>query len=150
MMIAADRYVQVDATLIPTGDLPQVQGTPLDFRQPTPIGQRIEQLAEPTGGYDHCYVVRGEAGSLRLAARVVEPGSGRVMEVFTTQPGVQFYTGNFLAGTEASGGYGKHQGFCLETQHYPDSPNQAQFPSTVLKPGQTLHEVTVHRFSTQQ
>lgn len=149
VMIAADQYLAVDETLIPTGELVDVAGTPLDFTEPHRIGERIQQVGGDPVGYDHCFVLRPEAGKLRLAARVEDPSSGRVMEILTTQPGIQFYSGNFLDGTDASGGFEKHAAFCLETQHYPDSPNKPSFPSTTLNPGETFHEVTVHRFSTQ-
>ena len=122
----------------------------MDFTEPKTIGSRIEQAP---GGYDHCYVLNKKAGEeLSLAARAVEPASGRVMEIYTTQPAIQLYTGNFLDGTVSGGGvdYQKHYAFCLETQHYPDSPNRPEFPSTVLRPGQTYHEVTVHKFSVQE
>ncbi|MHC4606973.1 MAG: aldose epimerase family protein [Planctomycetota bacterium] len=136
--IAADRYLPVDETLIPTGELAEVKGTRFDFTASRPIGE---------GGYDHCFALNSGDGSLALAARVRDPKSGRVMEVHTTQPGIQFYTGNFLDGSPACGGFGKHGGFCLETQHFPDSPNRPEFPSTILRPGETYHEVTLHRFS---
>jgi aldose 1-epimerase len=148
LMIAADRYLVVDDTLIPTGEIVAVTGTPLDFTTPHTIGARIDQMTSQTGGYDHCFVLRPEAGQLRLAARASEPKSGRVMEIWTTQPAIQFYTGNFLDGSATAGGHGKHAAFCLETQHYPDAPNHPAFPTTTLLPGQELHEVTVHRFST--
>jgi aldose 1-epimerase len=150
--LESDQFTPVDATLIPTGELRSVAGTPFDFRKPTAIGARIdaadEQL-EMGGGYDHNFVVRGEAGTLRLAARVVEKKSGRTLEVLTTQPGVQFYTGNFLDGKvvgKSGKPYVKRGALCLETQHYPDSPNQPAFPSSVLRPGQVYHETTVYRF----
>ncbi len=147
--IQADQYLDVDSELIPTGNLNDVGGTPLDFRTPTPLGDRIDQLPQ-TKGYDHCYVVRGETGSLRLAAHVVDPESGRFMEVETTQPGMQLYTANHLPGNERSNGYGGHEAFCLETQRFPDSPNRDSFPSTLLRPGETFKEVTVHRFGVQR
>jgi aldose 1-epimerase len=153
MQIEADQFTPVDETLIPTGELRAVKGTPLDFTKPTAIGARIddtyEQMAKG-GGYDHNYVLRGAAGKLRLAARVTEPKSGRVMEVLTTQPGIQFYSGNFLDGSlkgKAGKAYARRHGFCLETQHYPDSPNQPKFPSVVLRPGETYRETTVYRFT---
>jgi aldose 1-epimerase len=149
LMIAADQYLPVDDGLIPTGKLADVAGTPLDFRRPKRMGQEIAQLAGEPGGYDHCFVLRSRDGSLALAGQVKDPQSGRVMEVWTTQPGLQFYTGNFLDATAASGGFAKHHGFCLETQHFPDSPNQAAFPSTILRPGETYRQVTVHRFSAE-
>jgi aldose 1-epimerase len=147
VVLNADRYLPVDSTLIPLGTLKDVKGTPMDFTAPHGIGERIDEVE---GGYDHCYVLnRKDEKDLSLAARVVDPKSGRVMEIFTTQPAIQFYTGNFLDGTLKGGGkpYEKHFGFCLETQHYPDSPNQPDFPSTVLKPGEKYEQSTVHKFS---
>jgi aldose 1-epimerase len=148
----ADRFTPVDETLIPTGVLEPVAGTPLDLREETAIGahlnDRSEQL-ERAGGYDHNFVVSGHAGSLREAAFAVDPKSGRTLTVLTTQPGVQFYSGNFLSGMNKgySGKvYEKHAGFCLETQHFPDSPNQPAFPSTELRPGQVWRSTTVFRF----
>ena len=147
-MLNADRYLPVDDGLIPTGELKAVKGTPMSFLEPQTIGSRI---GEVKGGYDHCYVLNKKDGRERNVAggKVVEPNSGRVMEIYTTQPGVQFYTGNFLDGTLGTGRqkYGKHFGFCLETQHYPDSPNRPEFPSTVLKPGEKYEQSTVHKFS---
>lgn len=154
LVLEADRYTPVDAGLIPTGELPTVEGTPFDFRQPHTIGERINARNEQLTlgrGYDHNYVVNGPAGALRLAARVTEPVSGRVMEVRTTEPGVQLYTGNFLDGSNIGKGgkvYRRRYGFCLETQHFPDSPNQPSFPSVVLKPGGRYRTTTVYRFST--
>ncbi len=145
LMIAADKYLPVDDTLIPTGDLAEVEGTPLDFTQPERIGARLDQVS----GYDHCFVLRGEVGEMKPAARVKDAKTGRVMEIRTTQPGIQFYSGNFLDGTETGGGYKQHEGFCLETQHFPDSPNQPSFPSTILKPGETYKHTTVHKFSAE-
>jgi aldose 1-epimerase len=153
LSLEADAFTPTDAGLIPTGELKPVAGTPFDFRQPTPIGARIDADDEQIkrgGGYDHNFVLRGEAGALRLAARVVEKKSGRVLEVLTTEPGVQFYTGNFLDGkTVGKSGkpYVKRGAFCLETQHYPDSPNRTAFPSTVLRPGGTYRHTTVYRLS---
>jgi aldose 1-epimerase len=150
--IEADAFTPVDATLIPTGEIRPVAGTPFDFRRPTAIGARIgasDPQLEAGGGYDHNFVIRGEPGKLRLAARVHEPKSGRVLEVRTTQPGVQFYSGNFLDGTivgPSGRRYERRSGFCLETQHFPDSPNQPGFPSVVLKPGERYHQTTVYRF----
>jgi len=152
--INADSFTPVDRGLIPTGELRPVAGTPFDFRQPHAIGERIDgkdQQLVYGKGYDHNFVLNGPAGSLRPAARVIEPGSGRVVEVPTTEPGVQFYTGNFLDGTiRGKGGaaYGHRYGFCLETQHFPDSPNQPQFPSVVLRPGAKYQSTTVYKFST--
>ena len=144
LTLNCDRYLPVDETLIPTGVLKPVKGTAMDFREPRPIGSRIDHVE---GGYDHCYVINGEQGELRLAARVYEPSTGRVMEVRTTEPGVQFYTGNFLNGSAENGGFQKHEGFCLECQHFPDSPNQREFPGTVLEPGRVYKQTTVHAFS---
>jgi aldose 1-epimerase len=146
--IHADQWLDVDEDLIPTGRLNSVAGTVLDFRQPTAFGDRVGELTG-TKGYDHCYVVRGAAGQLRPAAHVKDPKSGRVLEIETTQPGMQLYTANHLPGDAGSNGYGGHEAFCLETQHYPNAPNRPSFPTTLLKPGQTLHEVTVHRFRTE-
>jgi len=151
--INADRYTPVDAGLIPTGELAPVAGTPLDFRKPEVIGARINDTHEQIklgGGYDHNFVLNGQAGTLRLAAIVTDPESGRKMTVETTEPGVQFYTGNFLDGT-VTGRHGvkyeKHAALCLETQHFPDSPNHPSFPSTVLRPGTTFHSTTTFAFS---
>ncbi len=153
LQLLADRFTPVDAGLIPTGELRPVEGTPMDFRTPVRIGARIDQADEQLrfgGGYDHNWVINGPAGTLRLAAVVHEPKSGRVMEVLTTEPGVQFYSGNFLDGSNVGKGgvaYAHRTGFCLETQHFPDSPNKPHFPSTILRPGQTLRSETVYRFS---
>ena len=152
MAINADRFTPVDAGLIPTGEFASVAGTPFDFRQPTAIGARIDQDDEQLlagGGYDHNFVLNRTGDGLSLAARVTEPSTGRVLEVFTTEPGVQFYSGNFIGDIKGKVGkaYGKRSGFALETQHYPDSPNQPGFPTTVLKPGQRYHTATVHKFS---
>ncbi|GAA4193204.1 galactose mutarotase [Streptosporangium oxazolinicum] len=134
--IDADHYLPVDATQIPTGELAPVAGTPFDFTSPREIGERI---ADPLlgGGYDHCYVLRG-------GIEVREPAGGLAMEVTTTEPGVQFYTGNVLDGVATA--YGKHAGLCLETQHFPDSPNRPHFPSTVLRPGEPFESTTTYRF----
>jgi aldose 1-epimerase len=146
IMINADRYLPVDDTAIPTGELAAVKGTPMDLTKPQKIGAKIGEVAG--GGYDHCYVInRKEPGKLALAARAHDPKSGRVLEISTTEPGVQFYTGNFLDGSPDSAGNKKHGGFCLETQHYPDSPNRPSFPTTLLKPGETFQSTTVHKFS---
>jgi aldose 1-epimerase len=150
LMIAADKYTPVDDTLIPTGEIKAVTGTPLDFTTPTPIGARIALLKGNPGGYDHNVVLRSEGKSLSLAVRAYEPKTGRVMEMYTTEPGVQFYTGNFLDGTlKGKGGvvYGKHHGFCLEAQHFPDSVNHPNFPSVILRPGATYSQTTVYKFS---
>ncbi len=153
LTIHADRFTPVDSGLIPTGELRAVAGTPFDFRKPTAVGSRIETNDEQLKlghGYDHNWVLNGNG--LRLAARVEEPASGRVLEVMTTQPGLQFYTGNFLDGTvHGKGGklYARRSGLCLETQHFPDSPNQPKFPSTLLQPGAQFRSTTVFRFSSK-
>jgi aldose 1-epimerase len=155
LTLNADHYTPVDKTLIPTGEIAPVEGTPFDFRQPTAIGARIDGDHEQLkfgGGYDHNFVINRSAEGLGLAATVVESTTGRRMEVLTTEPGVQFYSGNFLNGTVIGKGgavYQQRAGFCLETQHYPDSPNKENFPSTVLEPGQTYRTTTLYRFSTQ-
>jgi len=147
LRLEADQFTAVDsaANLIPTGEILSVAGTPFDFTSPHAIGERIARVE---GGYDHNFVLRG-GGTLALAARVEEPGSGRTIEIYTDQPAIQLYTGNFLDGTVVGKGgkaYQKHFGFCLETQHFPDSPNHPNFPSTILEPGQTYRTVTVHKF----
>ena len=150
--LLADRFTPVDKGLIPTGELRSVAGTPFDFRKPRRIGDAIDAPDEQIkfgGGYDHNFVLNGKTGALRRVARVSEGTSGRWMEVQTTEPGVQFYTGNFLDGSlKGKGGrtYGKRSGFCLETQHFPDSPNKPEFPSVVLRPGETYKTTTVYRF----
>lgn len=152
LTLQADKFTPVDENQIPTGELRAVTGTPFDFTRPTPIGQRITQADEQLKfglGYDHNWALNNADGSLALAARVSEPGSGRVMEVWTTEPGIQFYSGNFLDGSIIGKGgqaYQQRAGFCLETQHFPDSPNQPNFPSTVLKAGQTYTSTTVYKF----
>jgi aldose 1-epimerase len=153
MQIEADDYTPVDATLIPTVEKRPVEGTPFDFRKPVAIGARIDAADEQLkagGGYDHNFVLRGTMGVLRVVAKVAERKSGRVMDVLTTEPGIQFYSGNFLDGKVkgASGKpYVKRGGFCLEAQHYPDSPNRPEWPSVVLRPGQTYRQTTVYRFA---
>jgi len=152
MMLNADRFTPVDEGLIPTGELRPVKGTPMDFTTPTAIGARIEQDDEQLkfgGGYDHNWVLNKNDDSLTLAARVYEPTTGRVMEVYTTEPGIQFYSGNFLDGTITGKGarvYKHRCGFCLETQHFPDSPNKPDFPSVILRPGEKYTHLTVHKF----
>ncbi|HEU5451052.1 MAG TPA: aldose epimerase family protein [Terriglobales bacterium] len=152
--IEAGRFTPVDSTLIPTGELKPVAGTPFDFQKPHAIGERINSADEQLKfgrGYDHNFVLNGTG--MRLAARVKDPKSGRVLEVLTDQPGLQFYTGNFLDGTiKGKGGkvYVHRGAFCLETQHYPDSPNHAKFPTTELKPGQKFHSETIFRFSVEK
>jgi len=149
LQVLADRYTVADRLLIPTGPEAPVEGTGLDFRQPHAIGERIEQYRNGPNGYDHNFVLREPAGKLRLAARVTDPASGRVMECLTTEPGVQLYTANHFGGRRSDPAtWGKHPAFCLETQHPPDAPNHPEFPSTVLRPGQKFHSVTTFRFST--
>ena len=153
LTIEADRFTPVDATLIPTGELAPVDGTPFDFRRPTSIGARIdtdnnEQLRNGKG-YDHNFVLNGTSGTLRHAARVVDPASGRTLDVSTTEPGMQFYSGNFLDGTitgKSGRVYQRRSGLCLETQHFPDSPNHPNFPSTILRPGERYQSKTVFAF----
>jgi aldose 1-epimerase len=150
MMLAADRYVAVDDTLIPTGELKAVKGTPMDFTTSHTIGERITQVGGNPNGYDHCYALNSGGRSFALAARVVEPTTGRVMEMGTDEPGVQFYTGNFLDGTLTGKGrqvYRKHAGFCLEAGSYPDAINHPDFPSVVLRTGETYRQRTEYRFS---
>ncbi len=149
LMLKADKYTPVDEGLIPTGEIKSVKDSPMDFTKPETIGSRIDKVP---GGYDHNFVLNSGGGKLALSARVYEPTSGRVMEIYTTEPGIQFYTGNFLDGSitgKAGKVYKKNYGFCLETQHFPDSPNKANFPSVVLKPGEKYTSQTVHKFSTK-
>ncbi len=150
LMLAADRYTPVDDTLIPTGELKAVAGGVMDFTKPMAIGSRIRELTNKPSGYDHNYVLNGGGKGMTLAARVYEPKSGRVMEILTTEPGIQFYTGNFLDGTlKGKRGvvYQKHYAFCLETDHFPDALNHPTFPPIVLRPGETYRQTTVHKFS---
>jgi aldose 1-epimerase len=153
VQINADRFTPVDSTLIPTGELKPVTGTPFDFRKSTAIGARIEGSEEQLKfgkGYDHNWVVNKTAGALAIVATVYEPQTGRVLEVSSTEPGLQFYSGNFLDGSNVGKGgrvYKFRTGFCMEPQHFPDSPNQPGFPSTVLKPGQTYKNTIVYKFS---
>jgi aldose 1-epimerase len=153
--IHADRFTPINENLIPTGDLQSVENTPFDFRNPMRVGDRIDEKNEQLKlalGYDHNYVLKPVAGRPLLAARAVHPGSGRALELFTTQPGVQFYTGNHLDGTvKGKNGvvYGFRSGFCLETQHFPDSPNHPNFPSTELSPGQVYQATTIFRLSSE-
>jgi aldose 1-epimerase len=155
MMINADRFTPVDKNLIPTGELRPVKGTPFDFTTSTKIGTRIDDNYDQLvlgHGYDHNFIINRKGDGLMLAARAYEPTRGRVLEVSTTQPAVQFYTGNFLDGTvtgKEGHVYKRRYGFCLETQHYPDSPNHPDFPTTILKPGETFHQKTVFKFSTK-
>ncbi len=153
LLLRADTYLPVDETLIPTGERRPVAGTPFDFSEPTAIGARIDaenKQLEIAGGYDHCWI--GEGSGMRLIARAYEPTSGRTVEVRTEEPGVQFYSGNFLDGSlTGSGGtvYEQRYGFCLETQHFPDSPNQPDFPSVVLEPGEVYQTKTIYTFGVQ-
>ena len=154
LRIMADRYIPTDETNIPLGPLASVEGTPFDFRTATPIGARIEDDNEQLTfgyGYDHTYVFNKEGDALQLGAEVYEPTTGRLMEVLTTEPGVQLYTGNHLDGSLEGRGvaFERRSAFCLETQHFPDSPNQPEYPSTVLNPGETYASTTVYRFSTR-
>jgi aldose 1-epimerase len=147
MMIKASSYVVIDENLIPTGEIRDLIGTEMDFTQPNTVGSRIDQIK---GGYDHCYVINKKPGQMSLIARVYEQTSGRVMEVYSTEPGVQFYSGNFLDGSLIGKHdivYNKHFGFCLETQHFPDSPNRENFPTTMLYPGEKYTHSTVYQFS---
>jgi aldose 1-epimerase len=148
--IAADRYTVADDNLIPTGEIAPVANTPLDFTEPTTIGARIDALRPRPNGYDHNYVLHETDGQLAFAARAAEPTTGRVMEAWTTEPGMQLYTANSFNGRMTGTGgvvYPRHAGFCLETQHYPDSINQPEFPSVVLRPGETFRSTTSFRFS---
>jgi aldose 1-epimerase len=150
LMLEADEYTAADDNLIPTGEIKSVKGTPLDFTTPATIGSRFDRLTGEPKGYDHNYVLRSGGKRLALGARVREPKTGRVMEMYTTEPGVQFYTGNFLDGKmKGRGGvaYHKQQGFCLEAQHFPDSVNQPKFPTVILRPGETYAQTTVYKFS---
>ena len=152
LQIHADAFTPVDAELIPTGEIRKVAGTPFDFTSPHKIGERVNDTAYDQIrygiGYDHNFVLNGEAGRMKPAASVYSPGSGRTMEVLTTEPGVQFYCGNFLDGSAKGKGsvYQKRYGFCLETQHFPDSPNQPSFPTSLLKPGEKFRSATIFRF----
>ena len=154
--INADQTTPVDAGLIPTGEFKSVAGTPFDFRNPTAIGARINEpdvVLQYGPGYDHNWVISKPPGQLGLQARVAEPTTGRVMEVWSDEPGLQFYAGNFLDGSIIGKGgvtYQARTGFCMEPQHYPDSPNKANFPSVVLKPGQTFHNTIIYKFSVKQ
>jgi aldose 1-epimerase len=154
LMIAADYYTPKGALDVPTGEIRPVKGTPFDFTRPVAVGARFAKVGVKPPGYDHNFVLRGDgtnAGLPAFCARVTEPKSGRVMDLFTTEPGVQLYTANYLDGSlKGKGGqvYGPHAALCLETQHFPNSINIPHFPSTVLRPGETYHQLTIHRFST--
>jgi aldose 1-epimerase len=153
--INADTITPVDSTLIPTGKFADVTGTPFDFRKPTPIGARInapDPVLQYGPGYDHNWVINKPLGQLGLMAQVEEPASGRVMQVWSDQPGLQFYAGNFLDGTIVGKGgavYQRRSAFCMEPQHYPDSPNHPNFPTTELKPGETYHNTIIYKFSVE-
>lgn len=152
LMINADHFTPVDEGLIPTGEIRSVEHTPMDFRKSTPIGERIninDQQIKYGLGYDHNWVLNKKSNELTLAASVYEPRSGRYMEAWTTEPGIQFYSGNFLDGSNIGKGgnvYNQRNGFCLETQHYPDSPNKSDFASVVLKPGEKYETTTIYKF----
>ncbi len=156
LLLNADRFTPVDKNLIPTGELRPVKGTPLDFTKPAPIGARLNDNYEQlilANGYDHNFAINRKGPGLALAARVHERSMGRILEIYTTEPGVQFYSANFLDGTvtgKQGRVYKQHYAFCLETQHFPDSPNHPSFPSTILRPGQTYHSRSVYRFSTDK
>jgi len=156
LTLNANRFIPTDSGSIPLGDLRNVQATPFSFLKSTAIGERIngtDQQLQFAGGYDHTWVINGQMGGLRQAATVYEPTTGRVMQVWTTEPGVQFYTGNFLDGTltgKSGKVYQKRYGLCLETQHYPDSPNHPQFPTTTLRKGATYKSTTIYRFSARK
>jgi aldose 1-epimerase len=152
LQIAASKFTPVNEGMIPTGELRSVEGTALDFRKARAIGDRVNSKEEQMalgGGYDHNFVLDNQGGSLASAALVFEPTSGRTLEVSTTEPGIQFYCGNFLDGTlsgKSGNKYEHRNGFCLESQHYPDSPNHPEFPSSILRPGKTLKSTTVFKF----
>lgn len=155
IVLNADAFLPVDATLIPTGEIRNVEETPFDFRTAKMVGKEIDAENEQLTfgkGYDHCWVLNGEKGTLRFAASAYDKASGRFMEIYSEEPGIQFYSGNFLDATlpmPDGGTYGHRTGFCLETQHYPNSPNQPEFPSVVLKPGETYSTKTTFKFSTK-
>jgi aldose 1-epimerase len=151
LQLNAEQYTPVDATLIPTGEIRSVKGTPLDFTHPVAIGAHIAEMKGEPGGYDHNFVLSADRGKFKLAASIVDAASGRKMEVWTTEPGVQFYSGNFLDGSLTGKRgivYGKHSGFCLETQHFPDAVNQPAFPSVILRPSSVYSTQTTYKFST--
>ncbi len=155
MELHSDAFLPTDPGMIPTGEIALVDGTPMDFRSPTVIGERIDADYEPihfAAGYDHCWIVRGEPGTLRPAARVTCPDSGRVLEVLSDQPGIHFYAGNFIDGSftgKRGVAYARRSGLCLETEGYPDAPNHPHFPSCILRPGETYRHTMVHRFSVE-
>jgi aldose 1-epimerase len=151
LYINASRYTPVNDELIPTGEIANVEGSPFDFRKPMVIGGRFDELTGTPVGYDHNFVLDKSEGERTLAAKALDPKSGRFLEVITTEPGVQFYTANFLNGSLASGDFTfvQHSGFCLETQHFPDSPNQSDFPSTILRPGEKYVTQTIFKFGVE-
>ena len=155
LRLFASRFTPVNAGTIPTGEIRPVTGTALDFRQAKPIGERVhgfEEQLKLANGYDHNFVLDDDSNQLKPAAELYEPATGRVLEVLTTEPAIQFYSGNYLDGIargKSGEPYVKHSGLCLETQHFPDSPNHPDFPSTVLRAGETFHSVTIYRFSTR-
>jgi aldose 1-epimerase len=151
LMLSADRYIVTDESLIPTGEIRPMKGTPLDFTRPMLIGARLDQLTSVPVGYDHTFAINRAGNRLALAARALEPHSGRVLEVTTTEPGVHLYTANFFDGAftgKRGVGYPQHAGFSLEAQHFPDSVHQPAFPSTILRPGETYRQTTVYKFGT--
>jgi aldose 1-epimerase len=152
LYLNASKYTPVDDELIPTGEIANVEGTPFDFRKPTPIGARIEEVGGNPVGYDHNFVLDKTPDEKVLAAKVMDSKTGRYLEVYTTEPGVQFYTGNFLDGSLRSGNrvFVQYSGFCLETQHFPDSPNQPDFPSTILRPGEKYVTQTIFKFGVEE
>jgi aldose 1-epimerase len=153
LQLNAKEYTPVDDGLIPTGEIKSVKGTPLDFTELQPIGSRIGEIEEKFhGGYDHNFIIAERGDSLSMVCKVVEPESGRVMEIYATMPGFQFYSGNFLNGFKGKGGkaYNQHYGFCIEPQYYPDSPNKPNFPSCILRPGEKRKEVILYKFSTEE
>ncbi len=145
LILFADHYLPTDGAQIPTGEIARVAETPLDFRAPQAIGHHFDDTTTPGGGYDHCFVLR-HSTAMAQAARLHDPESGRVMEVITSQPGLQLYSANNLGGLEAHGGFDRFSGVCLETQHFPDSPNRPEFPTTVLARGEQYSQMTIHRF----
>ncbi|MCA8996580.1 MAG: galactose mutarotase, partial [Planctomycetaceae bacterium] len=147
LQLNADRYLEADDDVLVTGNILNVVGTPYDFRKEKCIGQ---DLPATGGGYDHCFVVNDWDETLRQAAVVTDPQSGRTMEVWTSEPGIQLYTANHFDGSSRSAGYGRHEAFCLECQHFPDSPNQEDFPSTALRPGDEYRQYTEHHFSVRE
>jgi aldose 1-epimerase len=152
LLMAAEQFTLTNEALVPTGELKSVRGTPMDFTSPMPIGSRFSQLKNTPVGYDTNFVVNRGGSGLALGARVYEPKTGRVLEVHTTEPGIQLYTSNYFTGSLTGKRgivYQQHAAFCLEAQHFPDSVNQPKFPSTILRPGRTYHQMTVHKFSTR-